>query len=210
MRRLFCDGKPTVGCTPSPFTTARGTNQKTWRRLRLYENRFSRRLHSSLTWSGKPQAFGSQSAQRCSVTKCSSIWNFISSRYFKKIIDDLTSDLPGVAVYLDDILVSGKDVKDHYHNLQRLLDCLHTQGLRCKREKCCFAQPQFEYSGHMLKRDDIHKGHKVDVVLNMPAPSDATSLKSFLGSVQFCAKFLPPSYATKAEPLYRLTKKDVE
>ena len=130
--------------------------------------------------------------------------------YFKKIIDDLTADLPGVAVYLDHILVSGKDAKDHYHNLQRLLDCLHAQRLRCNRGKYCFAQPQFEHLGHMLKRDGIHKGHKVDVVLNMPAPSDAPSLKSLLDSVQFCAKFLPPSYATKAKPLYRLTKKDVE
>ena len=130
--------------------------------------------------------------------------------YFQKIMDDLTSDLPGVAVYLDDILVSGKDAKDHYHNLQRLLDRSHDKGLRCKREKCTFAKPQVEYLGHMLQRDGIHKGHKVDAVLNMPAPSDVTSLKSFLGSVQFYAKFLPPSYATEAEPLYRLTKKDVE
>ena len=44
----------------------------------------------------------------------------------------------------------------------------------------------------------------------MPASSDVTSLKSFLGSVQFYAKFLHPSYATEAEPLHRLTKKDVE
>ena len=61
-----------------------------------------------------------------------------------------------------------------------------------------------------LRRNGIHKGQKVDVVLNMPAASDVNSLKSFLGSVQFYAKFLPPSYATEAEPLYRLTKKDVE
>ena len=130
--------------------------------------------------------------------------------YFQKIMNDLTSDLPGVAVYLDDILVSGKDAKDHYHNLQRLLDRLHDQGLRCKREKCSFAQPQVEYLGHMLQRDGIHKGQKVDAVLTMPAPSDVTSLKSFLCSVHFYTKFLPPSYAIEAEPLYRLTKKDVE
>ena len=70
--------------------------------------------------------------------------------YFQKIMDDLTSDLPDVAVYLDDILVCGKDAKDHYHNLQRLLDRLHDKGLRCKSEKCSFAQPQVEYLGHML------------------------------------------------------------
>ena len=103
-------------------------------------------------------------------------------------MDDLTFDLPGVAVYLDEILVSGKDAKDHYHNLQRLLDCLHAKGLRCKREKCSFAQPQVEYLGHTLKKDGIHKGHIVDAVFFR------------FGSV--LAKFLPPNYATEAEPLY--------
>ena len=86
-------------------------------------------------------------------------------------------------------LVGGKDAKDHYHNLQRLLDRLHVKGLRCKREECHFAQPQVEYLSHMLKKDGIHKGHQVHVVLNMPAPSDVTSLKSFSDSIQFYAKF---------------------
>jgi len=32
-------------------------------------------------------------------------------------------------------------------------------------------------------------------------------VRSFLGSVQFYAKFLPPMFASVAEPLYRLTRK---
>lgn len=125
-------------------------------------------------------------------------------------MDDLTVDLPGVAVYLDDILVSGKDAEDHFQNLRRLLDRLHSKGLRCKKEKCYFAQPQVEYLGHVLTKDGISKGHKVDAVLKMPAPTDVSSLKSFLGSLQFYSKFLPSSFATEAEPLYRLTKKQVD
>ena len=33
--------------------------------------------------------------------------------YFQSIMDSLTSDLPGVAVYLDDILVSGASADEH-------------------------------------------------------------------------------------------------
>ena len=40
--------------------------------------------------------------------------------YFQEIMEQLISDLPGVAVYLDDILVSGKDATDHLQNLLRL------------------------------------------------------------------------------------------
>ena len=36
VRRLFCDDKLTVDCTPSPFTTVRRTDEKDWR-LWLYK-----------------------------------------------------------------------------------------------------------------------------------------------------------------------------
>ena len=46
-------------------------------------------------------------------------------------------------------------------------------------------------------------------VINLPSPSNVSELRSFLGSVQFYGKFLPPNFSTIAEPLYKLTKKDV-
>jgi len=43
----------------------------------------------------------------------------------------------------------------------------------------------------------------------MPPPHDVSSLRSFLSSVQFYGKFLPPHTSTVAEPLHRLTLKSV-
>ena len=40
-------------------------------------------------------------------------------------------------------------------------------------------QSQVEYLGHMLKKNGIHKDQKVDAALDMPAPTDVASLKSF-------------------------------
>ena len=56
-------------------------------------------------------------------------------------MDQLTSDLPGVAVYLDDIFVSGATAQEHLNNLKRLLQRLSDKGLHCRLEKCSFAQP---------------------------------------------------------------------
>ena len=126
--------------------------------------------------------------------------------YFQEIMENLTSDLPGVAVFQDDILVSGEDADSHLSNLRRLLTRLRDRGLRCRRDKCLFAQPSVEYLGHTLSAEGIAKGSKIEAVLKMPPPTDVSSLKSFLGSVQFYGKFIP-NLATIAEPLYRLTKK---
>ena len=129
--------------------------------------------------------------------------------YFQKIMDDITKDLPGVAVYLDDILVSGKNEKDHLFNLKCLLQRLSEHGLRCRKEKCEFAKPSVEYLGHVLSQQGISKGTKVDAVLKMPAPKDVSTLRSFLGSVQFYGKFLPSCFSTDAAPLYKLLRRDV-
>ncbi len=126
--------------------------------------------------------------------------------YFQEIMENLTSDLPGVAVFQDDILVSGEDADNHLSNLRRLLTRLHDKGLRCRRDKCVFAQSSVEYLGHTLSAEGISKGSKVEAVIKMPPPTDVSSLKSFLGSVQFYGKFIP-NLATMAEPLYRLMKK---
>ena len=126
--------------------------------------------------------------------------------YFQDVMNQLTSDLPGVAVYLDDILISGKTAEDHLNNLRRLLKRLNDRGLRSLIQKCVFAQDSVTYLGHTISRDGISKGPKADAVTNMPAPSNVSQLRSFLGSVQFYNKFLP-DLSTISEPLYHLTEK---
>ena len=124
-------------------------------------------------------------------------------------MDDITKDLPGVAVCLDDILVSGTNRENHLQNLKSLLQRSLEKGLRCRKEKCHFAQSEVEYLGHVLSKSGISKGLKVDNVINMLEPTDASTLRSFLGSVQFYSKFLPPSFSTTAAPLYRLLRDEV-
>lgn len=75
--------------------------------------------------------------------------------YFQEILDELTLNLPGVAVYLDDILVSGSLAWDHLQNLKRLLQRLQDKGLGCRKEKCQFAQQQVEYLGYKLSSNQL-------------------------------------------------------
>ncbi|KAL5489032.1 hypothetical protein EMCRGX_G018076 [Ephydatia muelleri] len=126
-----------------------------------------------------------------------------------KIMDQLTSDLNGVATFIDDILVSGMTASEHLQNLRALLQRLQERGLRCWLEKCSFAQPSIEYLGYTLSNHGIAKGPKVNAIRMMPPPTDSAGLRSFLGSVQFYSKFLP-DLATVTEPLHNLTRKNVK
>ncbi|CAM1319032.1 Uncharacterised protein r2_g2717 [Pycnogonum litorale] len=122
-------------------------------------------------------------------------------------MDQLTCDLKGVAVYLDDILISGADAADHLQNLQAFFQRLQDKGLRCKLEKCTFAQTSVEYLGHVLSRQGLANGPKVHAVLKIAQPKNVSGLRSFLGSAQFHGKFIP-NRPTLTEPLTRPTNKD--
>ena len=148
------------------------------------------------------------STQRSAPANTSTFWHQFNPGIFSRNDDPDPVNLRP-QVYLDDILVSGDNAEDHLHKLRQLLQRLQNKGLGCRLEKCFFAQPRVEYLGHTLSHSSVAKISKVDAALSMPQPHDPSSLKSFLGSVQFYSKFLP-NLATITEPLYMLTRKNVD
>ena len=96
--------------------------------------------------------------------------------YFQKIMDDITKDLPCVVVYLDYIMVSGKNAEDHLYNLKQLLQRLSENGLCCRKEKYEFSKLCVEYLSHVFSQQGISKGSKIDAILDMPAPKDVSTL----------------------------------
>ena len=110
----------------------------------------------------------------------------------------LISDFKGVAAYLDDILVSGKNAEDHLENLRQLLQNLQDHGLRCRLDKCEFAKPTVEYLGHTLSFQGISKGKKVEAVRKMPRPHNLSTLNPQLTEKNACIFYrwgpLDPNY----------------
>ena len=128
--------------------------------------------------------------------------------YFQGIMDQLNSDLHGVAIYLDNLLVRGANAEEHLHNPLALLQCLDDNGLCCNLEKCSFSQLAVEYLGYALSWVGIFKGHKINAITYIPLPTNVFTLHSFLGSAKFYSKFIQ-NLSTLSEPLTRLTRKDM-
>ena len=74
---------------------------------------------------------------------------------FQRTIESILGDLPRVCIYLDDILVTGANEKEHLGNLEAVLKRLQGAGFRLKRHKCAFLLPSVEYFGscHFIRRD---------------------------------------------------------
>ncbi len=129
---------------------------------------------------------------------------------FQRVMDQLTQGLPGVASYLDDVIITGKNDQEHLENLGRFLARVKQSGFRIRREKCLFMAASVKYLGHTIDNEGIHPSSaKVKAIKEMPAPKNLHQLRSFLGAINFYSKFIP-SMADLTVPLTRLEKKNVK
>ena len=129
---------------------------------------------------------------------------------FQRIMENLLQGIPGVLIYIDGILVTGKTIAEHLSNLESVLVRLEYAGVRLKRSKCSFLMPSVKFLGHCISAKGIQPTlEKVEAIRKASEPSDVTQLKSFLGAVNYYGKFLPDLSSILA-PLYKLLKKDVK
>ena len=124
-------------------------------------------------------------------------------------MEKILQGIPGVVVYIDDILVSGKNEEEHLDSLEEVLGRLEEYGLRLKRGKCLLMQDSVEYLGYRVDKRGLHAmPSKVAAVLEAPEPKSVPELRAFLGLVNYYGKFIR-QLATLAQPLNRLLGKDV-
>ena len=133
-----------------------------------------------------------------------------SPAQFQRYIDTIVSDLPGVAAYMDDLIITGPDENTHWTNLHSLLDRLKECGFRVRLEKCQFFQSQVEYLGHIIDNHGKRPSETATTAIQeMPAPKDVSQVQAFLGKVNYYGRFIP-NLSTKAAPLNSLLRQDAK
>ena len=125
-------------------------------------------------------------------------------------METLLQAIPGVVVYLDDILITGTNKQEHLSNLDKVLTNLEEAGLRLNKDKCRFMQAEVVYLGHVIDRTRLHpdKG-PIQAITEAPTPQNVTELKAYLGLLSYYGKFLQ-NLSTVLAPLHRLLRKGVK
>jgi hypothetical protein len=78
-----------------------------------------------------------------------------ASEHFQKQLEMILKDCEGVCIDIDDILVHGKDTKEHDERLKKVLQKLEEANVTLNGDKCEFSKPEVHYLGHVINATGI-------------------------------------------------------
>ena len=115
----------------------------------------------------------------------------------------------GVANIADDLVVHGKGVEEHDRHSFAVLDRLSEVDLTVNGDKCEFKLTKLKFSGHELSSNGISpSAEKIAAIRDARSLKDVSEVRSFMGLVQYSAKFMP-NLASIARPIQDLARKEV-
>ncbi|XP_056008456.1 uncharacterized protein K02A2.6-like [Ostrea edulis] len=127
---------------------------------------------------------------------------------WQRTIDTVLQGLAGVKCIMDDMIITGTSEEEHLQNLEAVLQRLDDYNLRVNLDKCEFFRERVSYCGHEIDSEGLHKTQaKIDAVINAPKPTNVSELRSFLGIVNYYARFLP-NLSSTLYPLHQLLSKE--
>ena len=131
--------------------------------------------------------------------------------HFSRVMHTLLGSLQWeqLLIYLDDILVFGRDFQEHLRRLGLVFSTLIKANLKLKPTKCHLFQKSVKFLGHIISVEGIQPDPaKIDAVKTWPVPVNKDAVQSFLGFMSYYRRYVR-GFTQLAEPLIRLTRKSV-
>jgi len=129
---------------------------------------------------------------------------------FQRLMNIVLAGALGVFayIYIDDIVIFSKNIKDHLKHLKIILQKLRDANIKIKFSKSQICMTKIEYLGFIITTDGLMVNPpKVQAVENFPVPTCVKAVQAFLGLVGYFRIFIY-DFAGKAKPLYQLLKKN--
>ena len=115
-----------------------------------------------------------------------------AAELFQNAIEQSLIGLQGVKNMSDDILIWGKNAEEHDKNLESVFQRLQEKNLTLNKGKCQFHLDKINFFGHILSSKGVEcDPQKTQAVLQASHPKNVEEVRSFLGMVGFCSRFIP-------------------
>ena len=122
------------------------------------------------------------------------------------IFSDLIENI--MEVFMDDFSVYGTDFNQCLENLDKVLKRCQETHLVLNWEKCHFMVREGIVLGHRVSERGIEVDRaKIDVIEQLPPPTNVKGVRSFLGQAGFYRRFIK-DFSRIARPLTNLLARD--
>lgn len=112
-------------------------------------------------------------------------------------------------VYLDDLVIFGRNLDSHNKNLQDVFERLRKVNLKLNPQKCQFLKLELLYLGHVVSKDGVLPDpKKISVIKEYPVPQNSDDVKRFVAFCNYYRKFIK-GFAEITVPLNQLCRKNI-
>lgn len=127
---------------------------------------------------------------------------------FQQMNYDNFGDIENVIIYFDDVLIMGRDKKEHDETLKRVLERAREKNVRFNVNKIQFSLEEVKYLGHIFSHNSVKPDpDRLLAIEQMGRPKNKKDLQTFLGVVNFMRSFIS-NLSEKTAPLRELLKKN--
>src|SRR6266498_2108358 len=129
---------------------------------------------------------------------------------FQRLMNDVLRDYlrKFCLVYLDDIIIYSKSLKDHKRYVRKVLQAIRSAGLKLKPAKCKWFKQEITFLGHKIGVNGIKPDdYNLKKIRKAQLPQNERQLRGFLGLAQYYRNFIK-WFSTIARPLFKLLKKN--
>ena len=113
-----------------------------------------------------------------------------------------------IKVYMYDMIAKSCTLRDHLVDLRKLFKCLVKYRLRLNSNKCIFKASSGKLLGFIISQRGIEMDPtKVQAIKDMPTPKMKKQVRSFLGRINYIARFIALLTPT-CDPFFKFLKKD--
>ena len=119
-------------------------------------------------------------------------------------------DIQGAEIFVDDILIWGKDEEEHNNRLKQALQRARDINLKLNAEKSKIQTTEVTYIGHIMSSIGMKPDpSKIKAIKDIGTPQEKKELLRFIGMVNYLGKFIS-GLSDMTHLLRELLKKDIE
>ena len=106
---------------------------------------------------------------------------------FQRVMTSMLDGIPGVEVYLDDIICHAPSQGEHDSRLRQVLERFKAHRVRVNWSKSATNKREISFLGYLVSAGGVRiDPERIRPLLEAPEPRDEKSLRAFLGSVAAC------------------------